>query len=113
MVHRRYEELAEMDEEERAAYFEGERKAVFGDNYKLGRDGKPVEQGIGSASNPTIQSMAALLAAEGPDAYARAVKAATARGVWPPVNVSDETAFKQAQAMAAKYNPSYRHREAT
>ena len=113
MVHRRYEELAEMDEDERAFYFENERKAVFGDNYKLGRDGKPVESGIGSAANPTMQSMAALLAAEGPDAYARAVKSATARGVWPPANLSDETAFKQAQAMAAKYDPSYRHREPT
>jgi hypothetical protein len=68
MVHRRFEEIAEMDEDERAAYFEGERKAVFGDNYKLGKDGRPVESGIGSASQPTINSMAALLASEGPDA---------------------------------------------
>jgi hypothetical protein len=105
MVALRYEELAEMDADERARHFENEAKTVFGADYKRDRNGAPVEMGIGSASQPAINSMAALLAAEGPDAYARAVKAATARGVWPPANLSDETAFKQAQAAAKKYAP--------
>jgi hypothetical protein len=113
MVHRTYEELSEMDDDERAFYFEQERKAVFGDSYKLGRDGKPVEQGIGSKSQPTIQSMAALLAAEGVDSYQRAVKEATARGVWPPQAMSDEAAFAKARAEAVRYDPTFRHREPT
>ena len=87
MVHRRYEELAEMDEDERAFYFENESEDVFGDNYKLDRDGKPVEMGIGSAAIRPCRAWRALLAAEGLDAYTRAVKSATARGVWPPANV--------------------------
>jgi hypothetical protein len=113
MVALRYEELAEMDEDERKFHFENEAKNVFGADYKRDRHGRPVEMGIGSKNQPTINSMGALLAAEGVDAYNRAVAECTKLGTWPPVNVSDESAFKQAQAMAAKYDPSYRHREPT
>jgi hypothetical protein len=40
-------------------YYEEEAKAVFGHNYKTDRDGKPIEQGIGSASQPSANSVAA------------------------------------------------------
>jgi hypothetical protein len=108
MVALRYEELAELSEDERKAHWINEAKNVYGHDHKTDRHGKPVEQGLGSKQNPTIQSMSALLAAEGVDAYNRAVAECTKLGTWPPPNVSDESAFKAAQAMAVKYNPTYR-----
>jgi hypothetical protein len=40
-------------------HFEDERKAVFGENYKRDANGNPIEQGIGSAANPSRQSIEA------------------------------------------------------
>ena len=34
-------------------YFEDEARNVFGNDFKRDRHGKPIEQGIGSASHPT------------------------------------------------------------
>jgi hypothetical protein len=40
-------------------HYENERKAVFGENYKTDSAGNPIEQGKGSKSQPTLQSVAA------------------------------------------------------
>lgn len=66
-------QLEEMDEKERAEYFapaavkrreEIARLVVFGHDHKTDAHGKPIEQGIGSAANPTANHWAALLVAE-------------------------------------------------
>jgi hypothetical protein len=41
------------------AHFENERKAVFGHDYKLDKNGRPIEQGIGSPAQPSANSVAA------------------------------------------------------
>jgi hypothetical protein len=41
------------------AYYEAEAKAVFGFDYKTDKDGKILEQGIGSPANPSINSIRA------------------------------------------------------
>ena len=79
------EELSWMTPEERAAHWEAEARNVFGADYKRDKHGRPIEQGRGSKLQPTVNSMAALLAAEGLDSYRRAIEEATKAGVWPPL----------------------------
>jgi hypothetical protein len=67
------------DAEARALAEEAERKNVFGFNYATDKDGQPIQQGIGSKSNPSINHYAALRKAEQqgrepPGAYEKAVK---------------------------------------
>lgn len=40
-------------------YYEDQRKATFGENYKTDPDGNPIEQGLGSHAQPTWQSVQA------------------------------------------------------
>src|SRR6202035_600775 len=65
--------LEEMNEEERAAYFsEGadrqreaiNRAGVFGHDHRTDANGRAIEQGIGSAANPSENHFKALLIAE-------------------------------------------------
>jgi hypothetical protein len=79
------EELEEMTPEERKLWAENERKNVFGYDYKTDpKTGRPIEQGIGSAQQPTRQHVNALRAAEGDQAADAAIEAAKKRGLWPP-----------------------------
>ena len=78
------EEWSELSPEEKKYHLEQETKNVFGADYKRDRQNRPVEQGLGSKQQPTIQSMNALLQHEGQDAYDREVADAIKRGVWPP-----------------------------
>jgi hypothetical protein len=105
MVTLRRDELEQLTPEERKLHFEAEAKNVFGHDAKKDRHGRYIEQGRGSPQQPTVQSMGALLAAEGMDAYNRAIEAATKAGVWPPPQMTDEAAFQKAQAAAAKLTP--------
>jgi hypothetical protein len=74
------DELAVMTPEERAAWRAGEDIAVFGVGFKRDRNGRPIEQGIGSPANPSPQHFAMLEKYEGKAAAdaarARANKAA-------------------------------------
>jgi hypothetical protein len=78
------EELSEMSAAERKLHFENERKNVFGHDYKTDKHGNPVEQGIGSASQPTENHFLAVAAALGQDEADRQRADAVKRGVWPP-----------------------------
>jgi hypothetical protein len=78
------EELSEMTAEERKAHAEAERRNVFGHDYKTDRHGKPIEQGIGSASQPTENHFLAVAAALGQDEADRQRAAAIKAGTWPP-----------------------------
>jgi hypothetical protein len=78
------EELEEMTPEERKLHFEAEARNVFGHDYKRDSKGRPIEQGLGSPSQPTRQSMAALRQAEGDDVANAAIETAKKRGLWPP-----------------------------
>jgi hypothetical protein len=42
------------------------RNDVFGHGHKVGKDGKPIEQGLGSHDNPTQQSIDAYIRAQQP-----------------------------------------------
>lgn len=42
-------------------YYEDQRKATFGENYKEDRNGDPIEQGIGSKAHPSQSSIAAYI----------------------------------------------------
>ena len=84
MVSLRADEWAKLNDAEKKAHLENERKNVFGHDYKTDRHGKPIEQGVGSPSNPTIQSMNALRAAEGDQAADAAIERARKAGTWPP-----------------------------
>lgn len=59
------EEIEKMTPAERATYLENQRLAVFGADSKV-QDGEPVEQGIGSASQPTRNSIEAYKRWHGP-----------------------------------------------
>jgi len=53
-------ELAELSPEQRRQYVREEEASVFGPNPLRDRDGRPIEQGVGSASQPTHNHVAAL-----------------------------------------------------
>jgi hypothetical protein len=78
------EELSEMSAEERKLHFENERKNVFGHDYKTDRHGRPIEQGIGSASQPSLNHFQALAAAEGQEVADAEMAKAVKAGTWPP-----------------------------
>jgi hypothetical protein len=68
MVNKTPEELSEMRAEIAAGtlppdaikqYYADERRYVFGFDYKVDRNNKPIEQGIGSPGNQTENSIAA------------------------------------------------------
>jgi hypothetical protein len=59
------EEWAILSPEQRAEHRRAEEINVFGVGFKRDRNGRPIEQGLGSESNPTVQSIAALERAEG------------------------------------------------
>lgn len=52
-------EVQAMTPAERAAYDELQRKIVYGHDSKVDDEGNPVEQGIGSAQQPTLNSIEA------------------------------------------------------
>ncbi len=67
-VHKTPKELAEMQQlidrgllpkDAIEQYYENEFMAVFGENYKTDKNGDPIEQGIGSKSQPSASSIAA------------------------------------------------------
>jgi hypothetical protein len=57
-------ELAMMSPQEIAAYKEAERKNVFGFDHKTDRHGNPIEQGIGSKGNESVNHFASMRKAE-------------------------------------------------
>jgi hypothetical protein len=59
------EEWAILSPEQRAEHKRAELLNVFGHDVKFDRQNRPIEQGRGSASNPTEQRFAALERAEG------------------------------------------------
>ena len=59
------EEWAILSPEQRTEHKKAELLNVFGHDVKFDRNGKPIEQGLGSASNPTVQHFQALERAEG------------------------------------------------
>ena len=72
MTTRTQEELALMSPEEIKVYLEEETKAVFGHNYRRDRQGKPIEDGIGSPLNPGPNHYGAIEKYEGAEAAAAA-----------------------------------------
>jgi hypothetical protein len=52
---------------------EADRKATFGFDYKMGRDGTPQQSGIGSIGHETGNHFAAILRWQGREAYNAAV----------------------------------------
>jgi hypothetical protein len=59
------EELAAMTPAERQAQARFVQNHVFGFDHRTDRSGRPIEQGLGSPSNPGEQHFAALERAEG------------------------------------------------
>jgi hypothetical protein len=72
MTTRTNEELALMSPEEIKIYLEEETKAVFGHNYRRDRQGKIIEDGIGSPLNPSENHYRAIEKYEGSEAAAAA-----------------------------------------
>ncbi len=60
------DEVQKMTPAERAAYDELQRKIVYGHDSKVDDEGNPVEQGIGSAQQPTRNSIEAYKRWHGP-----------------------------------------------
>jgi phage repressor protein C with HTH and peptisase S24 domain len=69
-VHKTPKELAEMQmlidqgklpRDAIEQYYENEFMAVYGENYKTDKNGEPIEQGIGSKSQPSPNSIAAYI----------------------------------------------------
>jgi hypothetical protein len=59
------DEIALMSPEERAAWRAEEDMHVFGAGFRRDRNGKPIEQGLGSIDNPTENSFRAIEKFEG------------------------------------------------
>jgi hypothetical protein len=53
------EEIDAMTPAELKAYAIEQQKTVFGQDHKIDRDGNPIEQGLGSAAQPTHNSVEA------------------------------------------------------
>jgi hypothetical protein len=84
MVNKSPTELSLMSPEEIAAWREQERQHVFGFGYKVDGNGKPIEQGIGSKGNESVNHFAAMKKAESeelldPGTYDAALAEAWAR----------------------------------
>jgi hypothetical protein len=76
------DELSIMSPEAIAAWRREEEVNVFGVGFRRDRNGRPIEQGLGSPANPTEQSFRALERSEGAAAAASArQKANKAAGV--------------------------------
>lgn len=84
MVSLRREEWDELSPEEKKLHRINEEKNVFGHDVKHDRHGKPVEQGVGSASQPSLNHFQALAAAEGQDVADAEMAKAVKAGTWPP-----------------------------
>ena len=65
---------APSDEELHTLASEAERKAVYGDDSKVDRQGVPISQGIGSPGHENGNHFAAILKYEGQAAYDKAVR---------------------------------------
>jgi hypothetical protein len=72
MVSKTPDEIAAMDPQERAKWRQEELNHVYGAGYKVGRDGRPLEQGLGASGNETSQHWSSLEKAEGAAAVAAA-----------------------------------------
>jgi hypothetical protein len=73
MVTLTQEEFQVLGPEERKAHLAAEEKIVFGQNFERDRNGRPVEAGIGSPAQQSINSLAAIRKWEGEEAYQAAV----------------------------------------
>jgi hypothetical protein len=80
----RQEEWDELSPEEKKLHRAAEAKNVFGADHKTDRHGRPIEQGIGSASQPSLNHFQALAAAEGQDVADAEMAKAVKAGTWPP-----------------------------
>jgi hypothetical protein len=79
------EEWDELNDAEKREHMIAEAKNVFGhDAKKDPRTGKYIEQGFGSASQPTEQHFQALAVAEGQEVADKARAEAMKRGTFPP-----------------------------
>lgn len=88
MVSLRREEWDELTLAEKRAHLIAEEKNVFGHDVKHDRQGRPIEQGIGSASQPSANHFAALATAEGPEVARRQLDAAVKAGTFSPGRVA-------------------------
>jgi hypothetical protein len=59
MVHKTPKELASLSPAKLKQYHADEENAVFGVGHKHTRHGDPIEQGLGSLAQPTLQSIKA------------------------------------------------------
>lgn len=53
------EDIEKLPRAEREAYDDLQRRIVYGHNSKTDHDGNPIEQGLGSAAHPTLNSIEA------------------------------------------------------
>jgi hypothetical protein len=65
MTSKTVEEIAAMTVEEREEWKRQEEIAIWGAGFRRDRNGKPIEQGLGSADNPTENSFKAIEKYEG------------------------------------------------
>jgi hypothetical protein len=68
------EEIAAMNPDERREYDDLQRRIVFGHDSKVDKAGRPIEQGIGSEGNQSLNHFQAILKFEGRGAFDRATK---------------------------------------
>jgi hypothetical protein len=66
-------EWEELTPEEQRAHQAQEDRIVFGHDFQRDRNGNPIEVGVGSPGNPSINSLAAIRKWEGEDSYQKAV----------------------------------------
>jgi hypothetical protein len=88
MVSLRREEWDELTPEEKREHLILEEKNVFGHDVKHDRHGRPIEQGIGSPSQPSMNHFRALGAAEGAEVAEKAIADARKNG-WEPERAAE------------------------
>jgi hypothetical protein len=64
IAYRKAIDIGKSAAEAKAAAEEAERKNVYGFDYKKDRNGEPIQQGIGSRQNPSINHIAAMRKSE-------------------------------------------------
>jgi hypothetical protein len=88
MVSLRREEWDELTPEEKRAHLIMEEKNVFGHDVKHDKHGRPIEQGIGSASQPSMNHFRNLAASEGSEIAQKAIEQARKNG-WAPEKAAE------------------------
>jgi hypothetical protein len=89
MVALRREEWDELSPEEKREHLIMEEKNVFGYDVRHDKHGRPIEQGIGSASQPSMNHFRALAAAEGAEVAEKAIADARKAGTFSPERAAD------------------------